>query len=435
MIFRSIFSKKILSLSWLLVFTLLSMILSGCGKAGSTDKAQIEIMVPAGYYQDYVGKELVPKFNKIYPDIKVIVSSGDTILDTRLAAGDAPDIYASTFGYMPVKYAKMGRLVDYRIFPDYDDLRNRILPRFEGKVLNGIYYVPWNLTTQLMIYNKELFKQAGLDPDKPPETCDDFLKYAAKIQQLPPRKGVKIYGTGFMNPALSLGGWYWSMLAPMYYTINGGKYQLLNEQGTMIDFNKPEAKMAEYLNFMKNAQNYASLDMSKGFFSRTMGMWLQFGYGWMANFAEAADYPMVVGKDIGLAPMPVPKKGDTPYSTLDGRALILFRTTPERIKNSWLLVKFLMEDENNLAVCKALGQLPSLKSLQNNPFFHTPESEPFIKQLEYALPNESSPESDVIQTIVLQMYAKTVVLKQMDINTAIADAARQAIAILKADQE
>jgi len=47
----------------------------------------------------------------------------------------------------------------------------------------GIYGVPIDSTTLMMVYNKDLFKQLGLDPKKPPKTFRDFLDIGKKIKK------------------------------------------------------------------------------------------------------------------------------------------------------------------------------------------------------------------------------------------------------------
>jgi len=45
----------------------------------------------------------------------------------------------------------------------------------------GFYGVPIDIMTIQMVYNKDLFKQLGLNPEKPPETFQEFLNIGAKI--------------------------------------------------------------------------------------------------------------------------------------------------------------------------------------------------------------------------------------------------------------
>jgi len=52
----------------------------------------------------------------------------------------------------------------------------------------GIYGVPIDIMTIKMVYNKDLFKQLGLDPQRPPQTFSEFIDIGKKI------KAAKIQG-------------------------------------------------------------------------------------------------------------------------------------------------------------------------------------------------------------------------------------------------
>ncbi|MDF2152785.1 extracellular solute-binding protein [Vibrio sp. CAU 1672] len=387
---------------------------------------KIEVMTPGGNYLDFVRSELVPEFKKRYPDVEVVVSN-DENLETRMAAGDVPNLYAGVFGYQPAKYAQMGKLAYLEQFEGYDQLVEKIDPVFMTKNYGRTYYIPWNATTTLMIYNKELFREAGLDPDAPPRTWDEFLYAAEKISQLPAREnGNPVYGTVFWNEALSWGSWYWSMLSQMYFNFNGGEFALLNRFGTNPVFDKEEANLALFFETMAKAQQFAPLTMEKNFFSRTIGMWPQFGFGWKANLAEAAGKPMVVGEDVGLAPIPTLKEGDASYSTLDGRALMIFKNTLEKEQLSWAFVQMMMEEELNHKANIALGQLPTLTALKDRPYYNTPEAKPFVEQLPNAKMNEPFALSSDIASIILEQYSKAVVKRDVTPQQAVENATKQA---------
>jgi ABC-type glycerol-3-phosphate transport system substrate-binding protein len=53
---------------------------------------------------------------------------------------------------------------------------NRFEEGNEFEVKPGVYGVPIDVTNIQMLYNKEKFRQAGLDPDNPPETWDEFIQ-------------------------------------------------------------------------------------------------------------------------------------------------------------------------------------------------------------------------------------------------------------------
>jgi sn-glycerol 3-phosphate transport system substrate-binding protein len=48
----------------------------------------------------------------------------------------------------------------------------------DGKMLS----MPFNSSTAVMYYNKEAFRKAGLDPEKPPKTWPEVFDYAKKIK-------------------------------------------------------------------------------------------------------------------------------------------------------------------------------------------------------------------------------------------------------------
>lgn len=55
----------------------------------------------------------------------------------------------------------------------------------EGNPFNvstGCYGIPLDVTTIPMIYNKKLFEKAGLDPEKAPQTWDEFIEAGKKLK-------------------------------------------------------------------------------------------------------------------------------------------------------------------------------------------------------------------------------------------------------------
>ena len=50
-------------------------------------------------------------------------------------------------------------------------------------VTPGIYGVPIDVMTIEMLYNKKLFKKLGFDPEKPPQTLEEFLQMGKKIKE------------------------------------------------------------------------------------------------------------------------------------------------------------------------------------------------------------------------------------------------------------
>ena len=73
---------------------------------------------------------------------------------------------------------------------------NEFSPTNNYGVKPGIYGVPIDLTTIQMIYNKDLFKELGLDPENPPKDIGEFLEIGKKISNFNnlKRKQFKLQG-------------------------------------------------------------------------------------------------------------------------------------------------------------------------------------------------------------------------------------------------
>jgi multiple sugar transport system substrate-binding protein len=403
------------------------------GQAGGAGQGKIQIAVVAGAMRDTMQK-LVDKFEAANPgtDVEVVNEPEGGAFEALIAAGNQPDIITGSFGYMPAKYASLNALVPLEDMPGAQELFARLDKRTVQQDLGHNYYVPLGVDITMMIYNKELFEEAGLDPEKPPQTWDEFLAAAQKIDALPARAdGSAVRGTVFWNEALTFGGWYWNLLQPIYLNGNQNQCALLNRLGSDIVFEKPECNMAGFFDFAKKAQQYAPPTMEKNFFSRTIGMWPQYGYSWEPNLKTAAERPMEIGKDVAVAPVPVPKAGDTSYTTLGGRPLMIMRTTPERQALAWEFVKFLMDDENNLQFIKELGYLPAITSLQDDPYFSEPARKPFVDMLPNAIYPQPLANFDIAANTVLGVYQQTVVEGKIPPEQAVQEAADQVRAALK----
>lgn len=127
-----------------------------------------------------------------------------------------------------------------------------------------IYSMPFNKSIPALYYNKRLFEAAGLDPEKPPATWNEFIEYGKKLTMLE-RKGFlfneytnfidyeKIHGEGSFPPRNTKDTVIWGnafISDPWsfenYIFQNGGR--ILSEDGKKAVINSPEAiEAANYL--------------------------------------------------------------------------------------------------------------------------------------------------------------------------------------------
>jgi sn-glycerol 3-phosphate transport system substrate-binding protein len=116
---------------------------------------------------------------------------------------------------------------------DVSDLEPNVLAYY---TVDGMQYsMPFNTSTPMLYYNKDLFTAAGLDPEKPPRTFEEFAEAARKITQKDTSGTTTVYGGAF-----AVYGWFFEQ----YLAVSGG-YYANNENGraglaTEATFNSPE---------------------------------------------------------------------------------------------------------------------------------------------------------------------------------------------------
>ena len=143
-------------------------------------------------------QHLVDLWNAGHPDKIQLTVIPDNQMVSKLAtgvkAGQVPDIVSFDLIYMP-DFMRAGFLTDItdklKADPNFSKVAQAFtdLATYKGKMY-GTAFTP---DVSILVYNKDLFKKAGLDPNKPPKTLAEIHEYAKKIHAL----GPTIYGFNF----------------------------------------------------------------------------------------------------------------------------------------------------------------------------------------------------------------------------------------------
>jgi len=144
-------------------------------------------------------KENVALYEKAHSNVKVqtVLEGTDTYITqqkTACKSGTGPDIWYNWGGNFSLAFAWSGCVV-----PNEDALASADLkpvPAIAGTKWNGKTWIyPIEQRLYPVIYNKDLFKKAGLDPNKPPLTWSQFVATAAKLK----KAGVQPIVTGLKD--------------------------------------------------------------------------------------------------------------------------------------------------------------------------------------------------------------------------------------------
>jgi ABC-type glycerol-3-phosphate transport system substrate-binding protein len=271
-------------------------------------------------------------------DTAVVISQ----FQTAAAAGNAPDIQYLWNGIYHMESVWFGylRSLDGLVNTDVLAASNPTqLSHFGG----NIYRVGWYPLPMLWIYNKQLFEQAGLDPNAPPATWDDLLDACEKLKTA----GIEPLGGGIQDGYWS--EWYISHALPQNLDSLGEAVELFIGDK---DFNDPkyhehwvrleELKTRGFLNVdMSSLELYPGIDLvaaGKLAIGQSIGTRLpadlatadgQIGYMVMPIFGNGklAGVPLLDVQGLGIS-----TNAEDPQAAA---SFLEYLNSPERLKAFW----------------------------------------------------------------------------------------------------
>jgi sn-glycerol 3-phosphate transport system substrate-binding protein len=190
--------------------------------------------------------------------------------------------------------------------------------RYNGK----LYALPLNNSSPLLYYNKDLFRQAGLDPNKPPKTWSEVYEDAKKISAL----GKDIYGLRIGNDDWLIEAYIWQF---------GGR--IISDDGRKMLIDNPGAVEA-WKFFQKMIREKIAVYTSVGKAGNTLDLSGKIGMV-VRSTGSLAYLKKNVKWDLGATFMPYEKQKVVP---IGGGNLYMFASaTPKQKEAAWEFMKFL----------------------------------------------------------------------------------------------
>jgi sn-glycerol 3-phosphate transport system substrate-binding protein len=292
---------------------------------------------------------IVADFEAANPDIKVKAIYSGNYDDTRVRALSAiasgePAQLAVMFSIDAYDLIEQDLIVPFEDIPGVDQTwLNSFYPalmansRIEGKT----WGIPFQRSTIVAYYNKDMFKAAGLDPEKPPKTWDELVSMGKKLTK---------DGTyGLMIPSTGYPYWMFQALA-----IQNGK-ELMSHDGLKTYFDDPAVVQA--LEFWKSLSTKDGImpegtvewgTLRQAFLEgQTAMMWHSTGN--LTAVKNSAKF------DFGVAELPANVRPGSP--TGGGNFYIFKDTTPEERAAALKLIKFMTSPEQAAAWSIATGYM------------------------------------------------------------------------------
>ncbi len=194
--------------------------------------------------------------------------------------------------------------------------------------------VPFQRSTIVQYYNKDLFKAAGLDPNKPPTTWGEMADFAKKLT-LRDASG-KVTQYGIQIPSSGFPYWLFQALAIQNDVV------MANDSGNAVRFDDPKVieALQYWIDLTKQGSHPAGIvewgTTPKDFFEKKVAMmWTTTGN--LTNVRTNAKF------DFGVAMLPAGKRKGSP--TGGGNFYIFKKSTPAQQEAAFKFIKWITQPE------------------------------------------------------------------------------------------
>jgi len=266
-----------------------------------------EFYVPAWEY-------MIEEFEARHPGVTIeyIGTPFEETLNQATVAilgNNAPDIIQAVASWTPQLNA-MGALASLDGLIDPEVIENtpeaaRAALTYDGS-LKALEWVPAPI---VMVYNRNLLEEAGLDPDSPPQTWEEFVDAVERICALPAREdGSSVFGVSLRTARHPNSG-HWSL--PVIWGFGG---DLINEAGEVVVDEEPAVNAFEwYKNVVTSGCSPEGFGVQE---SRNVFMQGRAGFifegPWvrgLVNSLTEGEWTVAPDGDVWLAPMPAGPDG------------------------------------------------------------------------------------------------------------------------------
>jgi multiple sugar transport system substrate-binding protein len=248
------------------------------------------------------------------------------------------------------------------------------------------YAVPFSAESSFLLYNKGLFKQAGLDPSKAPQSWAEIEAAAKKISAL--GNGVKgFYFSG------ACGGCNIFTFAP-YIWASGGDVLSADGKAATLDTPAVKSALAFYRRMWdaglmpSGAKNDNGSSFISAFFTNKVGM---VGSGAFSIGLLKKEHPEI---DFGVGYLPGEKGG---WSSFAGGDSIGIPAGSRHAKEAWDFISWCLSEEVQVQQFAKNNSIPIREDLADNEYLR---KDPRFAIATNAMAHGKAPYSDQFNTLI-----------------------------------
>ena len=311
--------------------------------------------------------KVIADFETANPDIKIEYqecSYGDdfeTKLNTGFASGTAPDVIDFTLASMGtrVPLGQYAALDDYAA--NWDGKDDYMQSALNLGMINGkLYGIATQPDVRLLIYNKELFETAGLDPNSPPTTWEELEEYHKKLVI---KEGDAVTQTGLSVPTSGSNQQHYLTI----FLLANGEKNLVDEDNNTVLCNSE--KTIEAAEFLKKLEDEGVI-----FWDSSSSDNNPFGKGLAGmTYANTTDFnAWNQGALAGKIALAAPIKKEKP-ATFCGMGFMFMSGETSHPDEAWRFMEYVASAETMWTRYEMLGVPPVRESLKERYIEQDPE--------------------------------------------------------------
>lgn len=417
---------------------IISLISLSCGGDNSkpTGNGRVEIVFWHSFVSSTVPalNELIARFEKENPGIIVkaqYIPTGDALIQkliTAIQSRTAPDISWLHSDFMEdlVNADAIYKMDDFINGEDgisKEDL-NDIYPalRLYASWKGTLYSLPMEATNLALLYNKDMFKAAGLDPEHPPKDWEELHSFAKKLTQDKNNDGT-LDQIGFFVPVYPAAGPQgpWMVWQFMPYLWQAGGNIVDSAQKHVMYNEEPGIEALTLWKQMYLEQNLSTFttDFDVAFTSKRLAMAMDGPW----NLPRYKD--LLKNLNWAFAPLPAgPKKQAT---VVGGEYLAIFKQS-KHPKEAWKFLKWMIKPEIQAFWAMKSGYLPIRHAVHSVPEFQkylqaNRNFKVFVDQMEYGQAQRPIDYGALEITHNIAEAIERVTVGKMDVRKALNEAA------------